>query len=166
MPRKPSGRPIKKYETGYRKLSVGSTNYTTNKSYCVYRYTDIEDGIIKYVGIVRSGKLCDRLQAHEREEEWCKNKPWYIEFFECENQSEVEAFEAHLIALYGTYKYHNTQKATWGLNKYLPDVESWWKPATIPICENFETLKLVFIFRRLLKEHRISEAREILNILE
>lgn len=154
------------YSGGYRKLCIGATSPKTNKSYCVYRYTDVYDGKIKYVGLVRTGKLCDRIQAHERDEDWCKNKPWFIEYFECENQSEVEAFEAHLIALYGTNKYYNTQKCGWGLNKYLPDVEKWWKPATIPFCEDFDTIKAVFEFKKAIKERRFDDATYLFDMIE
>lgn len=154
-----------KYKGGHRKLCIGATSPKTYKSFCVYRYTDVNDGIIKYVGIVKTGKLCDRLQAHEREDEWCKDKPWYIEYFECENQSEVEAFEAHLIALYGTDKYFNTQKSGWGTNQYLPDIEKWWKPATIPLCEDFETIKAVFAFKKAIKECKYDDAKRIFDAI-
>lgn len=154
------------YEIGYRKINIGVTNPKTRKQYCVYRYIDIEDNTIKYVGIVRSGFLCDRIQSHEREDKWCQNKPWRIEYFECDTQSEVEAFEAHLIALYGTYKYYNKQKASWGINKYLPNVEKWWKPATIPVCEDNLTLKAVYEFKKALRENRINDARQIIKMIE
>ena len=101
------------------RLNMGTTRKETEKTLCVYRYTDIEDEQIKYVGIVRKGKLSNRLQSHETDDEWCKNRGWFIEYFDCDTQSEAEAFEAHLIALYGTDKYYNVKKAGWGINKYL-----------------------------------------------
>ena len=55
--------------------------------------------------------LQKRIQDHLYSDEWCKNGNWEIEYFECETKSEVEAFEAHLIALYKTEKYFNKVKS-------------------------------------------------------
>lgn len=156
----------KQYEGGYRKLNTGATSPKTNKSFCVYRYIDVYDGIIKYVGIVRTGKLCDRLQAHERDDEWCKDKPWYVEYFECNNQSEAEAFEAHLIALYKTYNYYNKCKAHWGINKYLPDVENWWKTIPYYNCTDKDTYIVVQYIRRLIREGDIETAKKLMEYIE
>ena len=79
---------------------------------CVYRYIDKKDGIVKYVGIVYKQSLQKRIQDHLYNDEWCKNGNWKIEYFECETKSEVEAFEAHLIALYKTEKYFNKVELT------------------------------------------------------
>lgn len=145
------------------RLKLGRTHEGTEKTLCVYRYTDIDDEIIKYVGIVRKGNLAERLATHEREDDWCKNKAWFIEYFECETQSEVEAFEAHLIALYGTDKYFNIKKAGWGINKYLPNIEDWWKPATFPICQDFETMRELIKFKQAIKDRDIEKVEKIYN---
>jgi hypothetical protein len=67
------------------------------------------------------------MSLHRQCDIWKDLGIWRIEYFECENKSEAEAFESHLIALYGTDKYFNTNKVGWGLNQYLPDIENKWK---------------------------------------
>ena len=148
------------------RLDMGTTRKETEKTLCVYRYTDIEDEKIKYVGIVRKGKLSNRLQSHEMDDEWCKGKGWFIEYFDCDTQSEAEAFEAHLIALYGTDKYYNVKKAGWGINKYLPDVEKWWKPATNPTCADFETMREFRKFKKAVAERNYEEAKRLFESFE
>lgn len=147
-------------------LDSGITNESTNRTLCVYRYTDIEDRKIKYVGIVTKGKLSSRLANHNNDDEWCIGKKWYIEYFECGTRSEAEAFEAHLIALYGTGEYYNTHKAKWGLNSFLPDVEKWWKPATIPLFEDFETMEVFWRFKKAVKDQNYEEAMRLFESLE
>lgn len=148
------------------RLNMGTTRKETEKTLCVYRYTDIEDEQIKYVGIVRKGKLSNRLQSHETDDEWCKNRGWFIEYFDCDTQSEAEAFEAHLIALYGTDKYYNVKKAGWGINKYLPDVEKWWKPAMNPTCADFETMRAFRKFKKAVAERNYEEAKRLFESFE
>ena len=148
------------------RLLSGATHADAEKTLCVYRYTDVEEEIIKYVGIVKKGKLAGRLANHEHDDEWCKNKGWFIEFFECDTISEAEAFESHLISLYGTDKYYNIQKRGWGLNKYMPDVEKWWKPATYPVCSDFETMRLFWQFKKAVSERNHSEVQRLLEIFE
>ena len=93
----------------------------------VYRFIDETDNIIKYIGITRGDRIYDRMSLHKLCDIWKDLGIWKIEYFECENKSEAEAFESHLIALYGTDKYFNTMKVGWGLNQYLPDIENKWK---------------------------------------
>ena len=90
----------------------------------------------------------------------------FIEYFDCDTQSEAEAFEAHLIALYGTDKYYNVKKAGWGINKYLPDVEKWWKPAVYPVCADFETMRLFWQFKKAVNERNHEEAERLLKAFE
>lgn len=93
----------------------------------VYRYIDTSDGLIKYVGISNGKTIRDRVADHRRSDDWYnKADGWKIEFIEVQNKSEAEAFESHLIALYGTDKWFNTAKAGWGLNHYLPTEISGW----------------------------------------
>lgn len=147
------------------KRHVGYLTEETKQSLCVYRYRDMDDGIIKYVGIVRNGLLCDRIMAHFYEDKWAKEKVWEIDFFKCDTQSEVEAFEAHLIALYGTDRYYNIQKSGWGINKYLPDVEDWWKPALKPTFADSETLRAALALRQMIRDGEAS-IEDVKNILE
>jgi len=93
----------------------------------VYRFIDETDNRIKYVGITRGDRISDRMSLHKLCDIWKDLGIWKIEYFECENKSEAEAFESHLITLYGTDKYFNTMKVGWGLNQYLPDIENKWK---------------------------------------
>ena len=49
----------------------------------IYRYTDLYDGIIKYVGIVWSDNrtLFDRVKEH-RSDEWYNEGRWKIEYLQ------------------------------------------------------------------------------------
>ena len=133
---------------------------------CVYRYIDTTDNVVKYVGIVHESKLEKRLLAHANNDKWALNGCWKVEYFECENRSEAEAFESHLIALYGTHKYYNKAKANWGVNKYLPDVESWWKTAQLPKFNDMGILHFSIIVRKLIRQNMRKEALFMLNLLE
>ena len=120
---KPRVRPYKPRARG-NLLGKSKINKTIN---IVYRFIDETDNIIKYVGITRRDRIYDRMSLHKLYDSWKDLGIWRIEYFECENKSEAEAFESHLITLYGTDKYFNTMKVGWGLNQYLPDVENKWK---------------------------------------
>jgi len=101
----------------------------------VYRYTDLSDNIIKYVGIVWSDnmELKNRIDAHHRDD-WYAGTFWKIEYLS-ENivtRTDAEYFEAHYISLYGTDKYHNKMKAGWGISHFLPDRENEWKEYVDP----------------------------------
>lgn len=133
---------------------------------CVYRYIDTTDNVVKYVGIVHKSKLEKRLLAHANNDKWALNGCWKVEYFECENRSEAEAFESHLIALYKTYKYYNKAKANWGINKYLPDVEKWWKPAMNPTCADFETMREFRKFKKAVAERNYEEAKRLFESFE
>ena len=133
---------------------------------CVYRYIDTTDNVVKYVGIVHKSKLEKRLMAHANNDEWALNGCWKVEYFECENRSEAEAFESHLIALYGTDKYYNKAKTGWGINRFLPDVESWWKIARLPDFNDLETLNFSLEIRKLIRQNKRKEVLFMLNFLE
>lgn len=133
---------------------------------CVYRYIDTTDNVVKYVGIVHKSKLEKRLLAHANNDKWALNGCWKVEYFECENRSEAEAFESHLIALYGTHKYYNKAKADWGINKYLPDVESWWKTAQLPKFNDIGMLHFSIIVRKLIRQNMRKETLFMLDLLE
>lgn len=107
----------------------------------IYRYTDLADDIIKYVGIVWSEnrELEDRLHEHEINDDWCKTRKWKIEYI-TENiltRTDAEYFEAHYISLYGTDKYFNISKSGWGVSLFLPNRENDWIEF-IQILKNFK----------------------------
>lgn len=109
--------------------------------------------------------LKKRLQDHGYRDEWCIGKTWGIEYFECENRSEAEAFESHLIALYGTGEYYNKSKVNWGINKYLPDTSSKWKPIGISNYADYAAFEVGKIIRICLRTGKTKEARELMNEL-
>lgn len=96
----------------------------------VYRYIDLADDIIKYVGVVwgKSRTLAQRLREHEKNDKWCYTRRWRIEYItnDIETRAEAEAFETHYIALYDTGKYFNIRQVGYGTNKFLPDRENDW----------------------------------------
>lgn len=79
----------------------------------VYRYTDLSDGIIKYVGIVWSENrtLEQRIKEH-RKDKWYQGTQWKIEFISenIQSRTDAEYLESHFISLFGTDKYFNTKK--------------------------------------------------------
>ena len=93
----------------------------------VYRYTDLEDLLTKYVGIVygETRTLQQRLNEHKNNDAWCKNKNWRIEYFYVNTRTDAECLEAHFIALYKTYNYYNTLKKEWGICSFLPIGIQW-----------------------------------------
>ena len=94
----------------------------------VYRYTDLKDNKIKYVGIVwsKNRTLAQRLNEHLKLDDWCHNN-YKVEYLEVANRTEAESLESHFIALYKTYKFYNNAKADWGINSFIPNMEDDWK---------------------------------------
>lgn len=94
----------------------------------VYRYTDLDDNIVKYIGIVTSKNktrtLEDRIKEHYTKHEWAYGN-FKIDYFTVASRTDAEAFESHLISFYKTYLYYNKAKADWGLSQYLPNVNCW-----------------------------------------
>lgn len=93
----------------------------------VYKYIDLEDNITKYIGIIWSDNrsLAQRIEEHRREDEWCKNKTWRIEYFYVNTRTDAECLEAHYIEFYKTYNYYNTSKSNWGICSFLPVGIQW-----------------------------------------
>jgi len=93
----------------------------------VYRYTDLSDNIIKYVGIVWSGNrtLKQRVKEHRERDEWCKNGKWKIEYLSTDVQSRTDAelLEAHYISKFATYDWYNINKKDWGESTLLDNHE-------------------------------------------
>ena len=132
----------------------------------VYRYIDENDGIIKYVGIVYKRMIDVRIKAHASVDDWRDKGNWRVEYFECDNRSVAEAFESHLIALYGTDKYYNKAKKGWGINKYLPDVESWWQIYSESRFTSYESMIVGLSIRKLIKMKKFNEASELLACIK
>jgi len=130
---------------------------------CVYRYIDITDGIIKYVGVVHKGDLRKRLCVHSSRDKWKLKGVWKIQYIQLRNRSEVEAYESHLISLYGTDKYYNKSKKGWGVNRFLPDVEAQWKDYEEENFADRETKIFIYRFKELI---RAGYGKDILPLLE
>ena len=64
----------------------------------IYRYRDIEDDTIKYVGIVYTpGKtLAQRIYEHSANDEWCNDGKYSIEYIEGDfSRTDLEYLESH-----------------------------------------------------------------------
>lgn len=111
----------------------------------LYRYTDLVDDIIKYVGIVWSDNrtLVQRLSEHEKNDDWCYKRKWKIEYITADinSRTDAEYFESHYISLYETDKYFNIKKSGWGVSAFLPDRESEWKEYKIYFDDEFIKFK-------------------------
>lgn len=97
----------------------------------IYRYIDLADNIIKYVGIVWANNrtLQQRMQEHEKNDNWCFVRRWKVEYIETNinNRTEAEFFESHFITLYQTYKYFNIKKQNWGTSDLVQFSDNDWK---------------------------------------
>lgn len=129
----------------------------------VYRYTDLSDNIIKYVGIVwgKNRTLKQRLIEHKKYDDWCKSKNFKIEYIEqdIDNRTDAEYFEAHYISLYNTDHYYNIKKAGWGISKYLPNREDDWTEFSFDLTD----YKDEYISKL---EDKIEEQSKTISILE
>ena len=99
----------------------------------VYRYTDLKDNIVKYIGIVwqKDRTLEERIAEHNRLDEWCTKSQYRVDYFQCDNRMEAELYEAYYIGKYETGKYYNIRKRTWGKSTLLNLQEDQWKKFTI-----------------------------------
>ena len=83
----------------------------------IYRYTDLYDGIIKYVGIVWSDNrtLFDRVKEH-RSDEWYNEGRWKIEYLQksVNTRTDAEILERHYISKFHTNEWFNKAKSSWG----------------------------------------------------
>lgn len=101
----------------------------------VYKYVDKNDGIVKYVGIIKNEtNFPKRFRQHERDW-WFDQGDWDIFYIETLSVTDAEVLEAHFIELYGTGEYFNKAKTGWGLCSFVQDnhlewtkVESWHYP--------------------------------------
>lgn len=95
----------------------------------VYRYTDLSDNIIKYVGIVwsDSSSLLQRTRQHFLSDRWCYEGQWKIEYLEIDNKTDCEGLESHFISLYDTSKWYNKRKSDWGVSSIYSQIDFKWK---------------------------------------
>lgn len=142
----------------------GNESEVINLAY-VYRYIDLLDGIIKYIGIVWSEDrtLQQRIYEHLTKDIWCKGKNWKIEYFVVNNRTEAENFESHFIALYETYKYYNDAKSDWGVSSYLPKEINWIEYKQLNLTnDELETVDLYEVsFNKKTKEFSINKLSSI-----
>lgn len=118
----------------------------------VYRYIDLCDGVVKYIGIVYSEdrSLDDRVREHARNDNWCKTRKWKIQYIVVNNRSEAETYETHFISLYNTGNYFNKAKTDRGVVSFIPEVE--WHDYNVD--SNEENEKLKSIIKHLTKENK------------
>lgn len=95
----------------------------------VYRYTDLDDNQIKYVGIVWSDNrtLEQRIKEHKYNDWWCRDGRWKIEYItkNIETRTDAEYLESHYIALYETDKWYNVKKSGWGISSFVCSDDIW-----------------------------------------
>lgn len=95
---------------------------------CVYRYIDLNDNIIKYVGVVTGDKvnLASRIKGH-KSDNWVYGTKWRVEYIEedINTRTDAEMFESHFISLFGTNKWFNKSKANWGVSSFVPKIGEW-----------------------------------------
>lgn len=95
----------------------------------IYRYVDIIEDTIKYVGIVYANRsLRSRIKEHIRNDDWAEDSVWKVEYQEFPNMSrtDLEYLESHLISYYRTYRWYNTSKGDWGASSLVNIDEDKW----------------------------------------
>lgn len=89
----------------------------------IYRYIDMRDNFIKYVGIVygENRTLEQRHKEHLKKDIWCDEK-FKVQYLDVpiNSRSEAEALEAHFISLYQTGSWYNKSKSNWGQSSFVP----------------------------------------------
>ncbi len=86
----------------------------------VYKYTDKNDDMVKYVGITND--LTKRVREHKRDK-WSVEGDWQIDYFEVDTLTDAQALEGHFISEYGTADYYNKSKTKWGKCTFAPTVK-------------------------------------------
>ena len=101
----------------------------------IYRYTDLYDNKIKYIGIIWSDNstLEQRVYHHSLNDEWCKKGTWKIEYLKkpIKTRTDAEYLEAHYINKFNTNKYNNVKKSNWGKGSLIDDMDDEWLPYNI-----------------------------------
>ncbi len=108
---------------GISKANLLSVMLIIKKGYCVYRYVDASDGIVKYIGITKD--LYRRSRQHEKDKLAGKN--WEINFIDGLTETEAKILESHFISKYDTGKYYNKAKTLDGMARFLDIPETQWR---------------------------------------
>lgn len=99
----------------------------------VYRYIDLNDNRIKYVGIVWSGNrtLKQRIEEHYKNDNWCDKGHWRIEYVlrEINTRTDAEYLEAHYTNKFRNpeYEWFGKTKLNWGESELIDDTKDEWK---------------------------------------
>ena len=141
----------------------------------IYRYIDLEDNIIKYVGIVwsKNRTLEHRIRDHELNDSWCWDKKWKIEYIteNINTRTDAEYLESHYISLYGTSKYYNIKKKDWGISSFISDKEQEWKEYKViksDKAKNEKQISKLEVFANMIKDklRTLSYAVDLLYSIE
>lgn len=97
----------------------------------IYRYKDLKDNKIKYIGIVYGNKnsIKTRHWQHKGKDKWCKLSDFECEYldYEVTNKTDLHLLEAHFIGKYKTFNYFNISKGDWGESNLIIDIPDNWK---------------------------------------
>lgn len=130
----------------------------------VYRYVDLHDEVIKYVGIVWSENrtLKQRVKEHSEQDDWCIGGCWRVEYLQKEVKSRIDAelLEAHYISKFKTNEWYNVSKANWGTSELLQDDsdEEWKEYETIgniKPSDMIETFEEGFVYMKWSQENHL-----------
>ena len=140
----------------------------------VYRYIDIRDNFIKYVGIVygENRTLEQRHKEHIKNEIWC-DENFIVQYLDIpvNNRTEAETLESHFISLYGSGKWYNKSKSNWGQSSFLPqfDENDWQELDYVFTSQDIENIKRKRINsnqnNNLLNNEKLNKIIEKLDIL-
>ena len=92
----------------------------------LYKYTDKNDNIVKYIGIVYNRSLSKRIKEHEYDN-WFDKGDWKIEYITLQSRTDAEFLEAHFISFYQTYLWYNVCKKSWGTSNLISNTNLHWK---------------------------------------
>lgn len=88
----------------------------------VYKYTDTNDGIVKYVGIIKKDSNFPGRFFQHKSDKWSREGKWKIEYISVDSITDAEALEGHFIWLYGTGEHYNKAKKEWGRCSFAPEL--------------------------------------------
>lgn len=94
----------------------------------VYRYRDLTDGIIKYIGIIAKESNFPRRFAQHQYDKAFKGKHWEISYIKVLSKCDAEALEGHFINKYHTYNWLNKAKSDWGQLTFAEEANFDWIP--------------------------------------
>lgn len=87
----------------------------------VYRYTDADDGIVKYIGISKNKEtLINRIRSHKNDSVGTTISNPIVEILEVRTLCDAHALEGHFISEYRTGDYLNSAKIDWGICTFAP----------------------------------------------